>query len=687
MNAPSDIRSGALACAPSRTILALALAACLLIVAVCSPALVVVMAAHLPPAMLIALAGLDIGWALSPVLLPKSAGPGWRLIGGTGIGLGVLALLMLGLGSVGLMNRAFWLAILSVFAAVGVWPIVTLSRAKPDASESPGAIRWLWMLVAPFAAIAILAASLPPGILWPAEGNGYDVLEYHLGAPREFFEAGRISFLPHNIYSNFPFAVELLYLLSMIVHGEAVSAGITAQMVNLIIAGLAVAAVWLAGKQLSSSVGVIAAVLAATCPFVAYLCGVAYVENALLLYAALGLAAVMRWWMDGEAASSRWVLLTGLFCGFACGCKYTGIAVVLAPMAFVVLWRLIRCKGKRLAAASLFALGVLVAFGPWLIRNTVNTHNPVFPLARSVFPDNGLAWDDDGAARWTEGHLPAPEDRPLDARVRRFGTEILSSELFGPLILLAMIVGVGQLLRAMLGRGLPFAPALAAWVMIVVGVVAWLFFSHLVGRFAVTLIVPASLIVAARWELFRRTETSLIGIAIVVLAAVLNFSMFVREGTSAGLFQVAALRAGDGTEWFTDGLWPSHAHVPRINKLTAEGGRVLVVADARRFYLNAGADYCVVFSRNPFAEAAANLSSGDLIAWLRDRGYGHVYVDWGEMSRLRNSRYGFWQSIDRSLFERLMTAGLRHVEDFNIGESAGVYSSLFAVPGVAAPHG
>ena len=141
MNAPSDIRSGALACAPSRTILALALAACLLIVAVCSPALVVVMAAHLPPAMLIALAGLGIGWALSPVLLPKSAGPGWRLIGGTGIGLGVLALLMLGLGSVGLMNRAFWLAILSVFAAVGVWPIVTLCRAKPDASESPGAIR------------------------------------------------------------------------------------------------------------------------------------------------------------------------------------------------------------------------------------------------------------------------------------------------------------------------------------------------------------------------------------------------------------------------------------------------------------------------------------------------------------------------------------------------------------------
>lgn len=684
MSAPSEIRKGALACAPNRTIFALALAACLLIVAVCSPASIVVIAAHLPPAMLIVLSGLGIGWTLSPVLLPKSVGPDWCVIGGAGIGLGVLSLLMLDLGSLGVMNRAFWLAILSVFAAVGVWRMVSLTRAKSDASESLGAIRWLWMLVVPFAAIALLAASLPPGILWPAEGNGYDVLEYHLGAPREYFEAGRISFLPHNIYSNFPFAVEMLYLLTMIVHGDAVSAGTTAQMVNLIIAGLAVAAVWLAGKQFSRSVGVIAATLAATCPFVAYLCGVAYVENALLLYAALALAAVFCWSRDDKASPPRWALLTGLFCGFACGCKYTGIAVVLAPMAIVAIWQLLRCRGKGLAAASLFTLGTLLAFGPWLVRNTINTHNPVFPLARSVFPDNGVAWDDDGAARWTEGHLPAPEDRPLGSRIRRFGTEILSSELFGPLIVLAMIVGVGQLLRAMLGRGLPFAPVLAAWAMIAVGVVAWLFFSHLVGRFAVTLIVPASLIVAARWESLRRSETRLIGIAIVVLAAVLNFSMLVRAGTSAGLFQVAALRAGAGTEWFTDGLWPSHAHVPRINKLTAEGGRVLVVADARRYYLNAGADYCVVFSRNPVAEAAANLSPGDLLAWLRKRGYEHVYVDWGEMSRLRNSRYGFWQSIDRSFFERLMTAGLRHVEDFNIGENTGIYSSLFAVPGVAA---
>jgi hypothetical protein len=271
--------------------------------------------------------------------------------------------------------------------------------------------------------------------------------------------------------------------------------------------------------------------------------------------------------------------------------------------------------------------------------------------------------------------------------MRRFGTEILSSELFGPLVVLAIIVGAMQVVRSMLGRGLPLAQVAPAWVMIAVGVVAWLFFSHLVGRFAVTLIVPASLIVAARWESFRRSEMKLIGIAIVILAAVLNFSMLVRAGTSAGLFQVAALRAGDGTEWFIDGLWPSHAHVPRINKLTAEGSRVLVVADARRYYLNAGADYCVVFNRNPFAEAATEFSPGDLLAWLRDRGYEHVYVDWGEMSRLRNSRYGFWKSIDRSLFERLMTAGLRHVEDFKIGEDAGVYSSLFAVPSVATPRG
>ena len=41
----------------------------------------------------------------------------------------------------------------------------------------------------------------------------FDVLEYHLQGPKEYFQAGRIAFLPHNVYTNMPFGVEMLHLL------------------------------------------------------------------------------------------------------------------------------------------------------------------------------------------------------------------------------------------------------------------------------------------------------------------------------------------------------------------------------------------------------------------------------------------------------------------------------------------
>ena len=70
-------------------------------------------------------------------------------------------------------------------------------------------------------------------MLWAEEAGGYDVLEYHLGGPKEFFDAGRISFLRHNVYSNFPFNAEMLYLVSMILSGGAYEGIFVAKLVNV----------------------------------------------------------------------------------------------------------------------------------------------------------------------------------------------------------------------------------------------------------------------------------------------------------------------------------------------------------------------------------------------------------------------------------------------------------------------
>ena len=64
--------------------------------------------------------------------------------------------------------------------------------------------------------LIFLGSTLPPA----SSGQYFDVNEYHLQAPKEFFLNGAITFLPHNGYSSMPLGTEMLSLLSMVVCGD-----------------------------------------------------------------------------------------------------------------------------------------------------------------------------------------------------------------------------------------------------------------------------------------------------------------------------------------------------------------------------------------------------------------------------------------------------------------------------------
>lgn len=675
------------------------------------------------------------GWAAAAVVLAAAGYGLWlvRAIGlhqeprcrqvlfAVGLGLGGLALLVLAAGVLGLLQRWLWTAVVIGGMAVGLWRVRTLLSTPPGknargAAVGTGAIaphqdarlRWLWLAVAGFAGLALLAGTMPPGVLWPEEGNGYDVLEYHLGVPREYFEAGRIAYLPHSIYSNFPFNVEMLYLLTMVLRGGPIEAVFTAQLLNVLLGGLAVAAIWLAGREFGGAAGLVAGVAAGSCPFIPYLCGVAYVENGMILFAALALAAAVRLTRTSGDARLRWALVGGLLAGLACGCKYTAVPMVFAPLscaALMALWWS-RGEGKKpsraagLHALAMFFVGYAVTFGPWLAKNAAWTGNPVFPLARAVLPERAGLWADEPAARWHEGHLPAPEDRPWSRRIARLWGGVIGSRWFGALPGLAILGGVVLAVRRRGSReSIPpdpldgtddstaanFRPALLpCWLMLLFGIVTWLAWTHLVWRFAVVLVVPAAVVVGAAVQQSLWASVRGGTIAVLLVGATANLGLTVTTFREGLAFRVAAVREEqriDGRAWFTEGQWPWQAHVPRLNALAREGRRVLMVGDARRLYLDQGVDYCVVFNRNPFAEAAADLPPSGLGQWLRDRGYAALYVDWGEMRRLRGSRYGFWESIDESVFAGLEQAGLLHrLEDFTIEPERPPYGTIYRVP-------
>ncbi len=627
----------------------------------------------------LAAAGLAGGWLLR--LLGLSSLPWYeRLIVGAALGVGALSLLTLGLGSAGYLQRSLWIVLLLLLAVAGIVRLALDVKAEQGtkwaestatAETAPGRWHWLWLLACPFLAITILAACLPPGILWKEEGFGYDVLEYHLAVPKMFFDQGGIVFLSNNVYSNFPLNSEMLSLLMMVLRGDAVEAAFMAQMVNVFLSLLLAASAWLAAGTFSPRAGLVAAIAALTAPWTAYLAGIAYVEIGMLAMGMASVAVAIR----AGASDDRLVrrgLLAGLLVGLSAGFKYTALPMIACPVGLFLAccrrpWR------ERAAGLAGFVLGVFVTFSPWMLRNACNTGNPVFPLAYSVFGAKPGAWDSDLEARWQKAHGwqgIAEDDEPA---VLRLATRTLGDFRIGPILVVLALAG------ALWNRD--------RWTLVLLAILAWqtaiwLAATHQYARFAVVMLLPLMILVGRAFEPSDAARPLLV----VLLIAGTMWNLYrlgrlyydhTRVKTASG---VVSIEAYGHTDWFADGQWPGTRPIGAVNE-RPPGTLVMLVGEARTFYVSPPCDYATVFNHHPLADAVRETPEpGAVLAWLNGRGYRYILVNWLEMDRLRRT-YGFHAEIDRSLFERLVTAGLTVKEEFRLPPNEGLHATLYEVPG------
>jgi hypothetical protein len=458
---------------------------------------------------------------------------------GIALGLGILSLAVMGLGLAGELNRPYSIALVAVAAAAGG---IGLVHGKATALEQtsferiglwlaqPAGWGWIWVAVMPALAIAVLGATMPPGILWGDEPHWYDVLEYHLQVPREWYEAGRMMPLHHNVFSYFPFNVEMLYWLAMELRGGPWAGMYAAQFLHL---GLMVVFVMaIAGAAGKSTAG---ALVAAT-PWLALLAPVAYNEGGLLLYGGLamiwGLRAINPHFplekpsflplslrertgvrgcsmskpfhdqtdphpnplpegegtREDEGGFVRKMALAGAMAGLACGVKLTAVPMVLLALALgigaVQLVRRPRRPIKSILAGYLvyFLVGGAV-FSPWLIRNLAWTGNPIFPEAMQLL---GRAhFTPVQVERWGRAHDATANQRTIGARMKAGWTQIAVDWRYGGLIWIAAITSTFFCRR---NRSM--------WVLIITGgciLLVWLFFTHLQSRFFVLVIPLAGL--------------------------------------------------------------------------------------------------------------------------------------------------------------------------------------------------
>jgi len=432
------------------------------------------------------------GWGCW-IPLPDSDNRAFRFMTRLGLGLGIVTLVTLGISVLGLINSVSAWAIIAVGLALAA---VKLIRRR-DAAKSflhqfsaplTTAASWLWLAVAPLAAVIIVCCFVPPGVLWGDEPNGYDVLEYHLQLPREWYEAGRITTSPNNVFSYMPMGVETQYLLAMELRGGPWQGMYLAQLMHAALCALTPAAVWSIARQHGASQSVIAGVFSATVPWLALLAPVAYNEGGMLLFATLAIGWALHSIRSDEPAQA--MIVCGAMIGFACGCKLTAVPALLIalPVAALAAAALLRALSARIAIACATSIVVaLVVFAPWALRDMIATGNPVFPEAQETL---GRAhFSPAQTERWIQAnHLPNVKYRSTAGRMHELREQIFFDWRYGlVLIPLAVVAAV---------RGRRQLDSLLLFLLLLLLAVFWTGFTHLQSRFFMLAIPICALVVA-----------------------------------------------------------------------------------------------------------------------------------------------------------------------------------------------
>jgi 4-amino-4-deoxy-L-arabinose transferase-like glycosyltransferase len=521
-----------------------------------------------------------------------------------------------------------------------------IQRARiddPDTAVWSWSPHWLWLML-PFVVAIVGSAMLPP--------LDFDVREYHLQAPKEFFQAGRITFLPHNVYANMPLGTEMLALAGMVISGDWWTGALVGKTLIALFAPLAALLLYAAGCRFASpAAGVVAALVYISLPWVAIVSTHGLVEGGFgfFLFASLFVALIWRnaWHADSSSAlpdrASKGLLATaGFLAGGAVSTKYPAVVYCAIPLAVFVALIAGRAMGIRNAvkATVVFLLGISVGCGLWFAKNAVLTGNPTYPLLYRAF--DGETRTPEKEAQWQHAHQPPNYE--LADLAQRVKSLVVGGTWLSPLVV--PLVGLAFFAR----RQRRLAVLLAVAVLLIFA--AWWLLTHRIDRFLVPIWPLVALLagLGATWSFAKPWKRSLAGF--LLLGLVYNF-VVVAGGVVADNRYLAPLEELRAESVALD---PWHTY---LNEHADEVRGVLLVGDAQPFDLEVPAQYNTVFDTSIFEDLARGKSPQQVRDALSERGISHVYVSWPEIDRYRSpGNYGITEFLQPRIFADLVSAGV-----------------------------
>ena len=295
-----------------------------------------------------------------------------------GLGLGVIAYLIFFIGLLGLLYKSVVLAAL-LAGALLCYP--TWRDWIRDSRENLGKLRssvsnkWAALGVALLGLVFIsplLALPLYPPV-------SFDATSYHLPLAKTYVLHHKIILTPYLRLQVFPMIDEMCFVLALLLYDD-----ILAHLFQILFLSVLVVALFAFGQRyFSARAGVWAAALLLASPMVLWVGTTAYIDISLLLFVTVAVYSFANWF---QSSARHWLVLSGVFFGFAAGAKYTAF-VFLGLTGLACLYKAVR-ERNFLAPVILSSVAFVVA-SPWYIRNYIYTRNPLFPFLPQLF---GYSW-------------------------------------------------------------------------------------------------------------------------------------------------------------------------------------------------------------------------------------------------------------------------------------------------------
>jgi 4-amino-4-deoxy-L-arabinose transferase-like glycosyltransferase len=646
----------------------------------------------------------------------------------TAVGLNVVSTYVLAAGLLGWLDNVLVFALPAALTLAAALPLVWHRHAPPNgqlrwrrastpvANDHPTARRrpadgngndwlsprWLW-LGAPFVLVIVLGGMLPP--------LDFDVREYHLQVPKEFFQQGRIGFLPHNVYGNMAMGSEMLSLLAMVIAGDWWLGALAGKTVIAAMAPLTALGLFAAGRRFfSTTAGVVAAVVYISIPWVVGVSTAGLVEGASAYYLLLSVYAVLLYQRRGEKASSHgsrappsagrgtcpaewagevlstqddsrephlsgrgyswllyslrsysWLLLGGYLAGGAVACKYPAVLFVVLPLTAGIFFS---CIGwvewgepqRKSAAARKTDDGLRSA------RSRLRAWRPVGVFLLAAFLGCGLWFGKD----WV---LTGNPTYPLlyevfggktrtPAKNRQWNNAHRPHD-FTPSTLAKDLIRVGLTSQWLSPVVIPLAVLAFAQrrhrrlVIVLLGyfgylIAAWWLFTHRIDRFWIPALPLLALLAGAGACWSDQRWWRRLLIAMLLISVGVNFPV-AASGYNPYFVRLERLRHDP------ERVDPWH----RYFNTHVERGRVLMVGEAQVFDLEVPVLYNTCFDDCLFEQLVRGHSAEEIRAALAARRISYVYVDWGEIQRYRcPGNYGFTDFVRPAIFEELVREGI-----------------------------